>query len=408
MNQSQRVTFSGSLGVNLAARMDLPSGPVRTYAVFAHCFTCSKDIKAASSVSAALVREGFGVLRFDFTGLGSSEGEFENTNFSSNIADLEKAIEFVETNYGSVELLIGHSLGGAAVLSAASKLDGIKAVATIGAPSEANHVSHLFEETINDIEQNGSAEALIGGRKFKVQKQFLDDINSISVEERMTNLKSSVLIMHAPNDQIVGIENAKKIFDAAKHPKSFVSLDKADHLLTNITEAQYVAQVIATWATRYVNRLDQPGHSDSGKVTSVETGEGKFQNVIHSGDFHFIADEPESVGGLNSGPTPYDFLAMSLASCTSMTLRMYASHKKIDLGRISVEVSHDKIHAADCESCSSELKESKIKIDHFIRKIVIENLSADLKNKIIEIANKCPVHRTLESGAAVSTEVTEN
>ena len=403
MDNTLKISFEGSTGEPLAAKLDLPFGPIRAYAVFAHCFTCSKDLVAVRTISRALVAKGFAVFRFDFTGLGSSDGEFANTNFSSNIEDLKAAVDFVEKTYGPVEVLIGHSLGGAAVLSAGADLDNVVAVATIGAPSEASHVAHLFEESLDEINSTGEAEASIGGRKFKVKKQFLDNINAVSVQKCVNNLGSALLVLHSPVDKIVGIENAKVIFDSARHPKSFVSLNKADHLLSNTSDSNYVAEVISAWASQYVAEAKPESHEDNQVVKVVETGEGKFQNLMHKGNFHILADEPTSVGGLDSGPSPYDLLAMSLGACTSMTLRMYSNHKNLDFRKISVDVSHTRIHAKDCESCSQELKDSNAMVDQFERVISIENLPEELTKKVLEIADKCPVHKTLEAKANVLT-----
>ena len=405
MSNIQKVTFTGAQNDTLAARLDLPAGPVRAFAIFAHCFTCTKDIFAAKRIASELATRGIAVLRFDFTGLGASEGEFANTNFSSNVNDLKAAAAWMEENYEAPQILVGHSLGGAAVLSAAGDLPSVKAVATLGAPAEASHVSHLFVDDIEAIEQHGEAEATIGGRPFKVQKQFLDDISQTKVLDKVAKLRAALMVMHSPIDGTVGVENATKIFMASKHPKSFVSLDYADHLLSRPEDSANAGAVIAAWASRFLPKTEEQTRSYPTHVVVSETGQGKFQNTIHAGDHHLLADEPKDVGGLDSGPAPYDFVSMALGACTSMTLRMYADFKKIDLGRISVQVDHGKVHAKDCADCAQELRDKPGKVDRFERRIKVEGLDPDMEAKIIEIANKCPVHRTLEHGAAVVTKV---
>lgn len=404
---SEKLVFPGSSGESLAARLDTPPGSPRAYALFAHCFTCSKDIFAAARISEALVERGFAVLRFDFTGLGASEGEFANTNFSSNVQDLTKAADFLRENYSAPEILIGHSLGGAAVLAAAGQVPEAKAVATIGAPADAEHVVHNFGVKINEIKTEGVAEVDLAGRKFTIKKQFLDDLKAQSVEARVSSLKKALLIFHAPRDTFVGIENAAEIFKAAKHPKSFISLDDADHLLSRRSDAIYVADVLSAWASRFISAdevssgLPHPG--PEWLVSVAETGNGKFQVEVVSGVHKLIADEPESYGGLDSGPSPYDLLSAALGACTSMTLRMYAQHKGIDLDRVSVHVSHGKVHAEDCEDCG-EGRDGKI--DRFERELVLEgNIDEATRQRLREIADKCPVHMTLEKGAAIVTRL---
>ncbi|MEM8839896.1 MAG: bifunctional alpha/beta hydrolase/OsmC family protein [Pseudomonadota bacterium] len=406
MTAPLKVSFDGSSGLALAGRMDLPTGPVRAYALFAHCFTCSKDIFAAKRIASELSAQGIAVLRFDFTGLGSSDGEFANTNFSSNINDLLRAVDFMRDAYEAPSILIGHSLGGAAVISAAGHIPEVKAVVTIGAPSDAYHVVHNFGAHLDEINEKGEAAVELGGRPFTIKKQFVDDLKETSVTESAASMKKALMVMHSPIDATVGIENAGDIFSAAKHPKSFVSLDNADHLLTRPEDATYAATVIAAWATRFVGGEQSADIHHEGGVLVSETGQGKFQNAVRSGKHHLLADEPVKVGGLDTGPGPYDYLAASLGTCTSMTLRMYADFKKIDLGRISVEVNHNKVHADDCRDCAEELVEKGGKIDRFERKISVAGEIDDaLRAKLLEIADKCPVHRTLEKGAAVITEV---
>lgn len=403
---TQRLQFAGHSGATLAARLDLPNGPLRAYALFAHCFTCSKDLAAVRRIAAELAREGIAVLRFDFTGLGSSQGEFASTNFSSNVADLLSAADYLRDHYQAPSVLIGHSLGGAAVLAMAEDVPEIRAVATIGAPADVGHVLKNFGTSLEVIEKNGEAEVDLAGRKFLVRKQFLEDARAQHIKDAVAALKKPLLILHAPLDQTVGIENATEIFFAARHPKSFVSLDKADHLLTDPEDAAFAARVISGWLTRYLAADPPQGMAPIEHVRVTETGEGTFQNAAQAGKHRLFADEPESVGGLDSGPSPYDFLAIALGACTSMTLRLYADHKKLTLGRIDVDVSHAKVHAKDCEDCTESERGSGGRIDRFERVISVDgDVSEELRGKIAEIAGKCPVHRTLEAVAKIKTIV---
>ncbi len=401
-----KTEFPGHSGELLAARLDIPAGPIRATALFAHCFTCSKDILAAKSIASELARTGIAVMRFDFTGLGSSKGEFAHTNFSSNLEDLLIAAEYLRNNHEAPSLLIGHSLGGAAVLAAANDIPEVKAVATIGAPSNTEHVLHNFEANLDEIEKTGTAQVSLAGRPFTIKKQFLDDVRSMQIKDRVAAMRKSLLVLHSPIDQTVGIENAAEIFQAARHPKSFVSLDQADHLLTRSEDAAYAASVIAGWANRYLP-ADQPRAEEPVESVQVtETREGKFQQIVLAGKHRLFADEPESYGGLDSGLSPYDFMSSALGTCTGMTLRMYADRKGLDLNRISVEVSHAKVHAQDCIECSESQKEANARIDRFERTITIEGGTPDgLSDKLLEIADKCPVHRTLEASSVVATHL---
>lgn len=409
---SIKAKFTGHSGALLAARLDIPAGHVRAYALFAHCFTCSKDILAAKRIAAELSRAGIAVLRFDFTGLGSSEGEFASTNFSSNVADLQSAANYLRLNFAAPQILIGHSLGGAAILAVAQSIPEVRAVATIGAPSDVAHVIENFGSKIEDIERDGQAMVELAGRTFTIQKQFLDDVREKTLTQHISNMRKPLMVLHSPIDATVGIDNAATIFTAAKHPKSFVSLDKADHLLSRSEDASFAASMIAGWASRYIEADVPQGVGERESVLVSETGEGKFQNTVHAGRHRLFADEPVSVGGLDSGPSPYDYLSAALGACTSMTLRMYADFKKLDLGRVSVEVSHSKIHAADCLECTEDElqafgKKGSGKIDRFERVIRVQGIVPEaLRGKIEEIANKCPVHKTLESSSKVVTRVT--
>ncbi|MEM8877289.1 MAG: bifunctional alpha/beta hydrolase/OsmC family protein [Pseudomonadota bacterium] len=407
-HDTHRITFTGALGETLAARLDMPSDATpRAFALFAHCFTCSKETKAAKRVSAELAAQGFAVLRFDFTGLGGSEGDFANTNFSSNVADLVAASDWLRDNHHAPSLLIGHSLGGAAVLAAGGDIPEVKAIATIGAPADVEHVLHNFGADLDRIDQDGVAEVSLAGRPFTIKKQFLENARAQDLKERIGKLRRALLVLHAPTDAQVGIENAGAIFSAAKHPKSFMSLDGADHLLTDRNDARFAAHVIAAWAARYLPESEDDkavDDMDSGDVVRVtETGKGKFQQSVQAGRHSMFADEPASYGGLDSGPAPYDFLSIGLAACTAMTLRLYADHKGINLGKVSVDVSHGKVHAEDCAEC---LDGRTGKIDRFERTILIEGgVAEDITGKILEIADKCPVHKTLESASVVVTQL---
>jgi uncharacterized OsmC-like protein/pimeloyl-ACP methyl ester carboxylesterase len=404
--QVQRVEFTGHSGAKLAARLDLPNGPLRAYALFAHCFTCSKDLTAVRRIAAGLARDGIAVLRFDFTGLGSSEGEFASTNFTTNLADLRAAADFLRDRYQAPSVLIGHSLGGAAVLAVAKDLPEVRAVVTIGAPADTGHVLANFGSSLGEIQEKGETEVELSGRRFRISRQFVEDVRAQTIEECVANLRRPLLILHAPLDATVGIEHATQIFLAARHPKSFVSLDKADHLLSDPRDSAFAAEVISGWLSRYVAGDRPQGEELLEHVRIMETGEGKFQNAVQAGRHRMFADEPESFGGTDTGPSPYDFLSIALGACTSMTLRIYAEHKQLQLGRVRVDVSHAKVHARDCEECTENERAGGARIDRFERRIVVEGeISPDLRDKIIEIAGKCPVHRTLESVANVRTVV---
>ncbi|MBT5239614.1 MAG: OsmC family protein [Rhodospirillaceae bacterium] len=403
MSESRKIEFPGHSGEMLAARLDLPDGTPKAFALFAHCFTCSKDIFAASRIAAELSAEGIAVLRFDFTGLGASEGEFANTNFSSNVQDLLEAVAYLEKEHEAPAILIGHSLGGAAVLAAAPHVEGAKAIVTIGAPSDAEHVAHNFGAKLDEIAKDGEADVELAGRTFKIKKQFLDDIAGQNVLDAVKGMKKALLVCHAPMDETVGVKNATDIFVAAKHPKSFLSLDSADHLLRKKSDSIYAARCIAAWAARYIGAIDDsaaPKPLPDGQVVVEETGTGQFIQSVQVGAHVLTADEPASVGGDNTGPAPYDYLLAGLGACTSMTLRMYANRKRLPLDKVSVLLSHTKIHADDCADC--ETKEGKI--DEITREITITgDLDDDQRARLLEIADKCPVHRTLEREVKVRT-----
>ena len=392
----EKIEFTGALGDPLAARMEKGPGTPRAYALFAHCFTCSKDVFAAARIAGALAERGIAVLRFDFTGLGASGGEFANTDFSSNVDDLVAAAAYLRERFEAPSILIGHSLGGAAVLAAAKDVPEAKAVVTIGAPSDPAHVRHLFDDALEEIETDGEANVTLAGRPFTIRKQFLDDIAGQNLKAAIGDLHKALLVFHAPRDEVVAISNAAEIYAAAKHPKSFVSLDDADHLLTRKDDAVYVADVLAAWVTRYLGAeaVTDRSAEEADEVIVAENGIGPYGQDILIGPHFLHADEPPSVGGRNSGPTPYQLLGAALGACTTMTLRMYANHKELPLDRVSVSVRHDKVHAADCAAC----EEREGKIDRFERKITIEgDLDEATRERLLEIADKCPVHRTLHS-----------
>lgn len=398
-----QVSFDNAQGETLAARLELPANQhPHNYVLFAHCFTCNKNLVAIKNISRSLTRDGFAVLRFDFTGLGESEGEFADTNFSSNVEDLVQAARFLEQNYQAPTLLIGHSLGGAAVLAAKQHLPSVKAVTTIGAPYHPAHVAHLFQDSQEEITANGVAQVSIGGRPFKIKKQFIDDITELSTNfQVINNLNAALMVMHSPEDDTVEIDNATQIYKAAQHPRNFVSLDGADHLLGRRKDSLYVGDVIATWAKRYVEIPAQPRLATDAQ-TVVYTGAQSYTTDILTGNHRLTADEPTSVGGNDFGPTPYDLLSAALGACTSMTLRMYADRKKWDLKGVKVHINHNKMHAQDCADCETE----KGKIDEFVRSIELEgNLDDTQRKRLMEIADKCPVHRTLHSEVKVRTEL---
>ena len=391
---SRQFDFTGSEGQHLSGQLDEPEGPALDYAIFAHCFTCTRKSLAAVRISKALTARGLAVLSFDFTGLGQSDGEFADSSFSGNIRDLVAAASAMKAAGIAPSLLIGHSFGGGAVLAAAGDLPMVKAVVTLGAPFDVNHIKRQFGNDLAKLEAEGEAEVRLGGRPFKIKKAFIDDLARHDQAQRIRALKRSLLILHAPLDQHVGIENAQLIFEAALHPKSFISLDGADHLLTNAQDARYAADVIAAWASRYLTGETPLRTADQrGYVVVEETGQGAFQVEVSAGGAHFLVDEPAEVGGMGSGPTPYDLLSAGLGACTAMTLRLYARAKSLPLDKVRVTVGHRKV------------KDSPS--DRFIREIRLTGpLDDDQKRRLLEIANKCPVHRTLH-GAGIETELEE-
>jgi len=399
---AERFDFPNAQGQNLAALLDRPAGEPRAYALFAHCFTCGKDVHAAKRVAEGLTALGIAVLRFDFTGLGSSEGEFANTTFSSNVGDLVAAANELRRRAQAPAILIGHSLGGTAVLAAAAEVAEARAVVTIAAPCDPTHVTGLFKDRLEDIAAKGEVQATLAGRQFRISRAFVDDLAEHKLMQRIADLRKALLIFHSPTDEIVAIDNASRIFTAAKHPKSFVSLAGADHLLSRRSDAAYVANVIRAWAERYLEAPQGASQAagDAKTVVVRETREGRFQQEVTVGAHRFLADEPLEVGGLDSGPGPYDLLLAGLGACTAMTLRLYAERKALALERVTVRLNHSRIHAADCADC--ETKEGML--DRIERAITLRGaLDAEQRRRLLEIADKCPVHRTLTSEIDIRT-----
>ncbi|MFQ6005301.1 MAG: alpha/beta fold hydrolase [Woeseia sp.] len=402
----QNVRFKGSDGHELAAVLDFPAGRPRAYALFAHCFTCSKNLKAIGNIAKSLNDAGIAVLRFDFTGLGQSEGEFADTNFSSNVGDLLAAASYLETDHQAPTILIGHSLGGTAVLQAATHIPSAAAVVTIGSPSRPSHIAAVLENDREEIEKNGQATVRLGGRPFVVKKQFLDDLERHKLPESIGKLRKALLVMHAPLDDTVEIDNAGELFLHARHPKSFVSLDRADHLLTREEDSRYAGRVIAAWASGYLPAETTAADdlNSDGVDTVARTHANGFRTDIVSAGHTLIADEPEDYGGTDQGPSPYDLLSAALASCTTMTLRMYAMRKNLDLRSSTVRIRHAKIHAQDCKDCETEGG----KVDEFRRELSVEGtLTDEQRQRLLEIADMCPVHRTLHSEVKVRTTLVD-
>lgn len=403
---TKRIYFPNARGEQLAARLELPGDekPL-AFALFAHCFTCSKNINAAVHISRALSSRRIAVLRFDFTGLGESEGDFSATTFSSEVSDLVAAADFLEREYQAPQLLIGHSLGGAAVLAAAAKIPSTRAVTTIGAPFHPLQLRRLLGESTEQIEKAGQATVRIGGRDFTIRKSLLDDLEAQQPSEILRQFRIALLIMHSPHDQVVAIDNASDIFRAARHPKSFISLDKADHLLSDSGDSRYVGGIIACWAGRYLDHPDEsdithipPGVIDN-RVT-VSTGTEGFRSEVFANGFPLVADEPLEYGGSNEGPSPYEYLLVALGACTAMTVQMYARRKGWALEEALVRLSHHKIHAEDCRDCD----EKERKIDRFERELELRGeLDEIQRQRLLEIAGMCPVHRTLTGKVRIDT-----
>jgi len=395
-----KIHFTNRDGARLAGDLELPAGGHwQSTALFAHCFTCGRTIKAARDISRALAAAGFAVLRFDFTGLGESEGDFADTTFSSNLDDLEDAAGWLAGELDAPQLLIGHSLGGAAVLAVAARLESVRAVTTLAAPADPEHVLRHFDGEMEQIEREGSAEVSLAGRRFRIRKDFVEDARTHALTDRLRDLKRALLVMHSPTDRIVSVDNAQKIFTAALHPKSFVSLDDADHLLSDADDSRYAGNVIAAWARRFL-RLRTADPVD-GVLVEGRTDD-QFLCRVQAGRHELLADEPEKHGGDDLGPDPYRYLAGALGTCTVMTLNMYARHKGLEVERVRCAVTHDRIHAKDCDGCEN----SSGKVDQLSRVIRIEGeLSDDQRNRMLEIADRCPVHRTLENEIRVESRL---
>lgn len=396
------VSFKNSESQTLQGILELPTNnKPHNFAIFAHCFTCNKNFHAPTNISRSLASQGYGVLRFDFTGLGESEGEFAETNFSGNVEDLIAAAEFLEKEYEAPGLIIGHSLGGAAALFAATKIASIKGVVTINSPSSLSHVQKHFESSMDEIQKEGFATVNIGGRKFKIKKHFVEDLEANENETVLKDIRKAVLIMHSPQDKIVSIDHAEELYRASWHPKSFVSLDGADHMLSRDKDSFYTAKVIAAWASRYISEPEVEELSTDHEVMANLGAEGYTTQMV-AGNHHFIADEPKSMGGNDLGPNPYELVSSGLAACTSMTIQMYARRKKWQVDNVETHVSYSKKHSEDCENCENDSS----KIDHFEREIMLKgNLEESQINRLLEIADKCPVHRTLSSKASISTRL---
>ncbi len=410
MSTKEKITFENAEGQKLSAELQLPEdGTPAAYAVFAHCFTCTKNLRAVGVISRALTAEGYGVLRFDFTGLGASEGEFEETNFSSNVSDLVSAAKFLEEHYSAPSLMVGHSLGGTATIRAAAKLDSVAAVATIGSPYDPEHVTHIFEDNLDTIVEKGQAEVNIGGRPFTVKRQFIEDLRESSTADVLKSLRKALLVFHSPVDRIVGVENAAEIFKVARHPKSFMTLDQADHLLSDVEDATYVGRVIGAWAQKYIDKSDGAGASERPKEDTRSNGSydddevvaelmERFETKIRSRGFVLTADEPKSVGGTEKGPKPFDFVLAGLGACTAMTLRMYAERKEWPLEDVSVRLVREKEKEKGSDG-------KPRMVNHIRGKVSVSgDLDEKQRDRLLQIAGRCPVHRSLTGEIRISTE----
>jgi putative redox protein len=411
-----RLDFENTDGHRLAGLLETPPPGVETqrYALFAHCFTCGKDIAAASRISRALASRGIAVLRFDFTGLGNSDGDFANTNFSSNVQDLVAAAAALEREYHAPALLIGHSLGGAAVLAAASQLPSVEAVVTIASPATAVHVEHLLSGVRGEMEATGEAEVKVGHRRFRIRRQFLDDLRRYADADHIRHLKRPLLVFHSPVDEIVSVDEAAKIYRAALHPKSFISLDDADHLLTNREDSEYVAETLVAWASRYLRLRRHREEAGTGTAPAVAAGEvvvterdERFLRGLYGHRHQLLADEPAAGGGSDLGPNPYELLLMALGACTSMTLRMYARHKDLALDDIEIRLRHTREHEKDCEADADDPTGSiDARLDRIDCRIALTgDLNGAQRQRLLEIADRCPVHRTLEAGPRIMTRL---
>jgi len=399
--REERITFEGAAGATLAGRIRRPAGDARGWALFAHCFTCGKDLRAARLLTDALALRGFGVLRFDFTGLGESQGDFASTTFVSNVADLRAAAAWLERHESAPQLLVGHSLGGTAVIAATRELPSVKAVATIAAPFEPSHTAGLLDPVRDQLERDGEADIVLAGRTLRVGRQLLDDLERQTIEDDVAALRRPLLVLHGPFDDVVGIDHARTLFETARHPKSFVSLDDADHLLSRPEDATWVGGIVAAWAERALQpEVDDGPSLDQGEVEAV--GSQGFRTEIRAGHHRFAADEPTRLGGTDTGPTPYDLLLAALGACTAMTLRMYADRKDWALEEVGVTLAHQRQHAEDCASCEDADRRLEV-IERRVR--ITGDLSAEQIQRLLEIADRCPVHRTLHANLEVRTRL---
>jgi len=396
----KRVFFNNRQNIKLSGMLHLPDiQAVQTYALYAHCFTCTKSIKAAIIIADALAQQGIATLRFDFTGLGGSKGDFADSSFSTNINDLLDAAAFLGHEYQAPQLLVGHSLGGTAMLAAAQHIDSAKAVAAIGSPSDPAHILHLLEDHLNVLEQQGEADVNLAGRPFTFKQDFVNDVKGHKINYR--GLSKALLIMHSPIDETVSVDEAGKIFSRAMHPKSFISLDDADHLLSHQQDAQYAGKVISNWANRYLEINATTVSNDHSVTASADTQQGFLCKIMASGH-QLVADEPIDVGGTNLGPSPYDYLSAALGSCTVMTINMYARHKKIDLHNATVNINHSRIHADDCVDC----EKTNGQIDVLKRSISLTgDLTEQQRTRILQIADRCPIHKTLKNEIKIVNEL---
>ena len=400
-----RLEIKNRKGLKLQAYLELPANQKPNhFAIFAHCFSCNSNFNAVKNISRSLSNHGFGVLRFDFTGLGKSEGEFAESHFSANVEDLLDVSNYLEKHHKAPSLLVGHSLGGAAVIVAASKLKNIKAVATVGAPANVNHVTHLFSHAIADVPEKGDVEVQISGRPFKINQDFVNDFSKTDLPKIIKNLRKPILVMHAPFDKTVGVENAHQIYHNAIHPKSFISLDNADHLLSKPADSIYVGNMIGSWVERYIEPEENKMITTEGEqlVGHLNLLEDNFTTSIQTKKHSFIADEPISIGGDDFGPSPYDFLSAGLAACTVMTLKLYAERKKWDLHEVFVYITYSKKHSDDLDIDVDK----PTRFDHLNKKLkFVGNLDEKQIQRLKEIASKCPVHKTLQNKVIIETEV---
>lgn len=401
----QIVRFPNAAGQQLAGRLEMPAhGKPRAFALYAHCFTCGKDVRAAFDISRALAMQGIATLRFDFTGIGESAGVFADTTFSTNVSDLLCAADFLSKQHSAPKILVGHSLGGTAVLEAANQIESCLAVATVAAPASPEHVARLLGSGRATLEQQGEADVMLAGRKFHFKKAFLDDLSKHQCREYVRGLRKPLLIFHSPVDKTVDISNAAEIFGAALHPKSFIALNNADHLLSNQEDSEYVGLIIAAWATKYLGELNlTPVKSPAaeGEVI-VRINREHYRTDVFAGPHTLIADESESAGGTDTGPSPYGYLSSALGACTTITLRMYADRKNWPLESVKVRITHQKIHAEDCAECET----GSGRIDKFEREIELTgDLDPAQRQRLLEIADRCPVHQTLHSEVVIETHL---